>query len=267
MFPVADVTFNAGAGAYDRFTGRWSLAFRSVVLAAARVRVGETVLEVSAGTGVLAERAAAQVGASGRVLATDISLPMLREAQAKIAGLPVYTVAMDGQELACRDQSCDAVICQLGLMYLPDAARGLREFRRVLRPQGRLAAQVWSVPARVPYLGFLADALSRHFPDDREAVYSPTALADQSRLERLLAGAGFTHVSVVAETQQVVFGSFEDYWSGIEGGGGKLGQFYLQLPDTERREVRAEVSRRMLPFESAGRLVLTAEALIGTGVA
>lgn len=48
--------------------------------------------------------------------------------------------------------------------------------------------------------------------------------------------------------------------------GGRLGQFYLQLPDDERRAVRDKVSGRMAQFESEGRLVLRAEALIGAGL-
>ena len=268
MPPVeGDVTFDAGAGAYDRFTGRWSVAFRSSLLDAARVSEGQTVLEVSAGTGALAEAAGARVGASGRVIATDISLPMLQVAKGKLAGLPVHMIAMDGQDLACRDRSCDAVICQLGLMYLPDLGRGLREFRRVLRPRGRLAVQVWSAPARVQYLGMLADALSRHFPAQREAIYSPTCLGDPARLDRQLGDAGFQDVSVVAEVREIAFASFDEYWGGVEAGAGKLGQFYVELPADARRTVREEVARHMAPLKKSGRLVLRSEALIGTGVA
>lgn len=264
--PVKDITYDAGAAAYDRFTGRWSLAFRSTLLAAARVSVGQTVLDVAAGTGVLTERAASHVGVSGRVIATDISLPMLRVAQGKIAGLPVYAVVMDGQDLACRDRSFDVVICQLGLMFFPDARRGLQEFRRVLRRHGRIAVQVWSSPDRVPFFGMLADALRQYFTDQRDVLYSPAALADPAHLQQLLAGAGFRDVSVVAETRELAFDSFDQYWSGIEAGGGRFGQFYLQLPDDERRAVRDEVSGRMAQFESEGRLVLRAEALIGAGL-
>ena len=262
-----DPTFNAGASAYDQVTGRWSHSFRSALLAAARVGAGQTVLEVSAGTGGLAAAAAAQVGATGRVIATDLALPMLRVAQGKIAGLPVRAVVMDGQALACRDRSVDAVLCQLGLMFFPDAGRGLRECRRVLRPGGRLAVQVWSVPERVHYLGMLADALTPYFPDQRDDLYAPTALADPARLHALLANAGFRDVSVVTATQEIAFDSFEQYWSGIEAGGGRLAQFYVQLPVAARRAVRAEVSGHMARLESAGRLMLSAEALIGSGVA
>jgi len=173
---------------------------------------------------------------------------------------------MDGQDLACRDRSFDAVICQLGLMFFPDTGRGLQEFRRVLRQHGRLAVQVWSWPERVPFFGMLADALRRHFPDYRDLLYSPAALADPDRLERLIITAGFRNVSVVKETREVAFESFDEYWSGIEAGGGRLGQFYLELRDRERRGVRDEVSGRMAQFESDGRLILGAEALIAVGI-
>jgi ubiquinone/menaquinone biosynthesis C-methylase UbiE len=259
------LTYDAGAPAYDRFTGRWSLAFAPTLLAAAGVTVGQTVLEVAAGTGGLTVMAVSAVSPSGHVIATDLSLPMLRVAKGKITGLPLDLVVMDGQDLACRDRSFDVVICQLGLMFFPDARRGLQEFRRVLRQPGRLAVQVWSCPDRVAFFGVLADALSRYFADQRNVLYSPAALADPDRLEQLLATAGFRDVSVVKETREVGFESFDEYWSGIEAGGGRLGQFYLELRDAERRAVRDEVSGRMAQFESNGRLVLRAEALIGTG--
>jgi ubiquinone/menaquinone biosynthesis C-methylase UbiE len=42
-------------------------------------------------------------------------------------------VAADGQALPFRSGSFDAVICQLGLQFFPNPARGLAEFHRVLR--------------------------------------------------------------------------------------------------------------------------------------
>ena len=260
------LTYDAGAAAYDRFTGRWSIAFAPTLLAAAGVMVGQHVLEVAAGTGGLTAMVGARVGGPGRVLATDLSVPMLRVAKSKIIGLPADLAVMDGQTLACRNASFDVVICQLGLMFFPEAGRGLQEFRRVLREHGRLAVQVWSSPDRVSFFGVLADALSQHFPEQRAALYSPAALADPGRLEGLFAAAGFQDICVVAETREVAFESFDEYWSGIEAGGGRLGQFYLELGDSERRAVRNEVFGRMAPFKSHGRLVLAAEALIATGM-
>jgi ubiquinone/menaquinone biosynthesis C-methylase UbiE len=259
------LTYDAGAAAYDRFIGCWSFAYGPILLAAAGLTVGQTVLDVAAGTGGLAVMAASRVGPSGRVVATDISLPMLHVAKGKIVGLPVDLVVSDGQDLAWRDRSFDVVTCQLGLMFFPDARRGLREFRRVLREHGRLAVQVWSRPDRVPFFGIVADALSRYYVEQRDILYLSSTLADPDHLLWLLADAGFRDVSVVADTQEVAFDSFDHYWSAIEAGAGRFGQFYLELPDNERRAVRGEVSGRMAQFESDGRLVLKAEALIGAG--
>src|SRR5215472_9729653 len=103
------LTYDAGAAAYDRFTDRWSLAFASRLLSAAGVAAGQSVLEVAAGTGGLTAMAVSAVTASGRVIATDLSLPMLRVAKGKIAGHQPHFVAMDGQNLACRDRSVDVV--------------------------------------------------------------------------------------------------------------------------------------------------------------
>jgi ubiquinone/menaquinone biosynthesis C-methylase UbiE len=51
----------------------------------------------------------------------------------------------DGQALPFADATFDAVLCQLGLMFFPDPARGLAEFRRVLRPRRRAAVCVISI--------------------------------------------------------------------------------------------------------------------------
>jgi len=80
------LTYDAGASAYDRFTGCWSRAFVPRLLTAGGVTAGQTILEVAAGTGGLTVMAASTVGPSGRVIASDPSLSMLRVAQDKSAG-------------------------------------------------------------------------------------------------------------------------------------------------------------------------------------
>jgi ubiquinone/menaquinone biosynthesis C-methylase UbiE len=267
MTAAMSSAYDAGAAAYDRFTGQWSRLYVPCLVAAAEVSSGHSVLDVAAGTGEATVGLASCVGTTGRLLAVDLSVPMLRVAVTKVAGPRVGVAVMDGQELACRDRSFDAVVCQLGLMFFPAPLRGLEECRRVLRPGGRVALLVWSRPERVPYFGILADALSRHLPPaQHDALYQPSALADADRLGELLTRAGFHEVSVTPERRRRAFGSFEDYWEAIEAGAGRLGPLYLGLPETPRRAVREEVRQRMAPFRSGAGLILEAEALIGKGV-
>jgi ubiquinone/menaquinone biosynthesis C-methylase UbiE len=139
---MTKLSFDSGASAWDRFSVWASAVNVQALLAAAEITAGQRVLDVATGAGPFALEAAALIGPSGLVLGTDISLPMLARAKRHAERLPVSLVAMDGQALACRDASFDAVICLLGLMFFANVARGLAEFRRVLRPAVRVAVCV-----------------------------------------------------------------------------------------------------------------------------
>ena len=79
------------------------------------------------------------------MLATDIAPAILAfaAAEAKRAGhTNVATQTMDGEHLELEDESFDAVISRVGLIYFPDQQKALAEMRRVLVPGGRVAAIV-----------------------------------------------------------------------------------------------------------------------------
>jgi hypothetical protein len=118
-------------------------------------------------------------------------------------------------------------------MFFPDPARGLAEFRRVLRPGRRAAVCVISARERAPMWGVLAEILSRYLPDQREVLHLMFSLADAERLEQLLALAGFCEIRVTRETRESSFASFDDYWVPIEEAPGSLPQAYRALPDRE----------------------------------
>jgi ubiquinone/menaquinone biosynthesis C-methylase UbiE len=251
--------------AYDRYTGVWSRLFVPSVVAAAEVAAADRILDVATGPGEAASLALAQVGPSGLVVGADISLAMLDAAQTRFAGARFRSVVADGQALPFADGTFDAVLCQLGLMFFPDPAQGLHEFRRVLRPRRRAAVCVISARERVPMWGVLAEILSRYLPDQREVLHLMFSLADAERLEQLFALAGFREISVTRETRESSFASFDDYWAPIEEAPGSLPQAYRALPDASRQAVREEVRTRLAPFEANGRLVMHIEMLIGAG--
>ena len=253
------------AAAYERYLGRWSRLFVPAVLAAAEVASGDRVLDVATGPGEAALSALSMVTPAGRVIGADISPAMLTAARARLGAGAFQPVAMDGQELAFRDGSFDAVVCQLGLQFFPDPARGFAEFRRVLRPGRCTAVCVISTPDRAPMWGILADTLSRQLPEQRDTLHLTFALADPERLARLLKLAGFRDVRVQRETRQGTIASFDDYWAPIEAGTGQLPQAYLALPATRRQAVREEVEARLAAFQTDGRLVMHVEMLIGAG--
>ena len=252
------------ADAYDRYIGRWSRLFVPSLLTAAEIGAGDQVLDMATGTGEAAIAAISLLGDTGVVVGADISAAMLGTARARLPR-SYRAIVTDGQALAFQDASFDAVICQLGLMFFPDPARGLAEFRRVLRHGGCAAVCVISTPEKAPMWGVLAETLSRHLPEQREALHLSFSLAHRPRLEAMLAAAGFRGVRVTWETRDGIIESFDEYWAAIEAGGGQQPLIYLSLPEQERRAVREEVRAGLSPFEKNGRLEMSVEMLIGVG--
>ncbi len=261
----APVGRSVDAAAYDGYVGRWSRLFVPALLAAADVSRGDRVLDLATGSGEAALLALPAVQASGCVIGADISPAMLDAARLRLGSRSFLPVAADGQALPFGDDSFDAVVCQLGLQFFPDPARGLEEVRRVLRGGRRAAICVIATPDRAPMWGVLAKALSRHLPARREALHLSFALADAGVLERLLGAAGFNDTRVERETRVAIIESFDTYWACVEAGIGLMPQAYLALPDTRRRSVREEVRARLSKFASQGKLVMSVEMLIGTG--
>lgn len=257
----------ADIDAYEGWTGRWSRLFVPAVISAAKVAPGHRVLDVSTGTGEAALMILPTVGASGIVVGADIAPAMALGARDRLNNRSFCPIAADGQALPFKDRSFNAVVCQLGLQFFPDPARGLAEFHRVLRNGCSAAACVISTPDRAPMWGIFADAVSRYLPARRDLLYLSFALADAGQLERMFVAAGFRSVRVTRTQREGTIGSFEEYWAPIETGMGSMPQVYLSLPETERRLVREEVESRLSRFESHGKLVMNVEMLIATGTA
>lgn len=124
---------------------------QQALLAGAALVPGERVLDVACGTGLVSFAAARAVGADGRVVGVDLSGSMVDAANRRAVERQVSNASfarMDAELLDLPDAAFDVVLCALGLMYLPEPERALREMRRVLRPGGRLVVAVWGERAR-----------------------------------------------------------------------------------------------------------------------
>jgi arsenite methyltransferase len=113
---------------------------RNRVLSGARLRKGNTVVDVGAGTGLLALGAARRVGESGIVIAVDASHDGLAECRRqRQSNDPLQMVVGDAVSLPLPDKSVDAVVIRSVLIYVVHKARAAAEFHRVLRPGGRVS--------------------------------------------------------------------------------------------------------------------------------
>ena len=111
----------------------------------ARVRAGESVLDVACGTGVVTRLAAQQSG-NGRVVGLDLNSDMLRVARgvAQVAGRSIEWCEGSALALPFEEGAFNIVLCQLGLQFFPDKSLALQEMARVLSFEGRLLLSVFT---------------------------------------------------------------------------------------------------------------------------
>src|SRR5262249_20551696 len=136
-YSMEELVFEREAAAeYDRAFAHVTRYFMPFVLRAARIVRGMRVLDIAAGTGLSAEAALSAVGPTGHVTAADVSPAMAEKARELGEARNASVLVEDAQALSVSDETFDAVVCNLGLMFFPEQARGVSECRRVLRPGG-----------------------------------------------------------------------------------------------------------------------------------
>jgi ubiquinone/menaquinone biosynthesis C-methylase UbiE len=128
----------------------------------AYLQPGWSVLDVASGLGPVARRAAAVVGPAGRVVATDISEPMLALAAARpvpAGWAPIEYLPGPASAIAAPDDSFDAVLCQHGVQFFPDRAVAIGEMYRVARPGGEIVLSVWAAERPLGLYGPMGETL------------------------------------------------------------------------------------------------------------
>ncbi len=234
------------------------------MLEAAGLVPGNHVLDIAAGTGDQSILAARRVGPGGSVLATDISAEMLNiTAQvAKREGLIMITTrVMDTQQLNLQDNAFDAVICRLALMLIPNLKLALREIQRVLKPGGKLAALVWSVPENNPLFALPLAIVSQYAREAPSHLPDPFALSDPSVFERELTEAGFSGVITHALPFESHYASLDAF---LQSTASRLTASVMgQISKPEQQHLLEEVRQALSQFEGPHGLVAPAEFLLG----
>ncbi|MHC4977283.1 MAG: class I SAM-dependent methyltransferase [Planctomycetota bacterium] len=165
---------------------------------------GNDALDIATGTGILARIIRERNDV--RVTGIDINEGMIETAR-RVAPELEWVVG-SAEELPFEDDTFDRVVCQYGLMFFPDQAKGVREMARVLRPGGRCVISTWDQLERLPVLQVLVDLLRKYFNEEiAVAMGQPFSLGEKSDLEKICREAGVDDFTITSTEGWVRFES------------------------------------------------------------
>ncbi len=167
---------------------------------------GERAADIGCGCGDLSLMLADRLGTEGRVLAVDVSRPMLEQARARQQALAgEVRAAIQWQEADAAawpfpEGGFDLLTSRFGVMFFADPVTAFRNMRRALRPGGRLVMLCWRPMQDNAWVAVPRAAMLQVVPAPEPMpphAPGPFAFADAARVGAILAQAGFTAVASV----------------------------------------------------------------------
>ena len=199
-----------------------------------------TLLDVGAGSGAVALQAAPWVGPEGLVIGSDIATAMVSQAKqtAEEQGAANVTFCqMDAEQLGFPDAFFNVVTCAFSLFQFPNMDQALAEMQRVLKPGGRLGLSNWG-PGYFSPIASLQRSLFREF--GLKALLPNPIAFKPTKLESMLAEAGFTTIELLEETDDVWVESPGEIWAFNM----DMGPFPVMLQRQLSAAQRMELTRR-----------------------
>lgn len=208
---------------------------------------GSRLLDIASGTGEPAISAAQIVGASGKVIGTDLVNEMLTVAREKTAKTDLSNIefhCIDAEILDFIEGSFDAVTIRWGLMFMPEPQRCLVAAHKALRNYGRISLACWAAPEKNPFVVVLMKTLSKYMnlpvpPPGTPGIF---AFADPERLQNVLKSAGFRNI--VLEEMEIDVIEVDDgqaYWEAISDLAAPVMALVNQLEEPTRLDYIDEV--------------------------
>jgi ubiquinone/menaquinone biosynthesis C-methylase UbiE len=203
---------------YDRYLGPgFFQPFAKDLVARLERDQPKRVLEIACGTGIVTRELRDRLPFTTQIVATDLNPAMFTFAQRKFGpDENVEWQEADAAALPFPDGSFDAVICQFGLMFVPDKEAAMRECHRVLVRGGAFLFNVWDSMDQNPVVKTGHQTIVSFFERDPPNFYElPFGFYDQNVIRPLLENAGFRGIEVSLLTLPFHSSSAQDFATGL----------------------------------------------------
>jgi ubiquinone/menaquinone biosynthesis C-methylase UbiE len=180
----------------------------------------------------------------------------------------VVTRVADGESLELDEDSFDAVVSRVGLIYFPDQHKALTGMRRVLKPGGRVAAMVYSTPENNKFFSIPISIIRRRaqLPPPLPGQPGPFSLGSPGTLEAAYKKAGFRDVEVQVIDSPMRLASAAECVRFERESFGALHQMMIGLSEDERQATWEEITEELRKFEGPDGFAGPCEMVVGVGV-
>ncbi len=237
----------------------------------AGIHAGQSVLDVAGGAGEPSLTIAEFVGPTGSVTCTDAVAAMVEAAQTEAGRRGVENIQFQvcsADSLPFPDNSFDAVVSRLGVMFFPDSLAAMREMLRVAKPGGSLACAVWHKSDVNPFCYLVSRIMDQHVKQPATDPDAPNAFrfAEPGKLANVMTRAGLVDVS-----EQVIRFDIAaplsplEFWTMRSQTSDTLRHKLAKLPADEQAEVTREVEQAVSEFFPGNQMKFPAQMIIVSG--
>ncbi|MGQ0580372.1 MAG: class I SAM-dependent methyltransferase [Reyranella sp.] len=243
---------------YERID-RTIAGFGEAALAAAKVQLGEHVLDIGCGTGVTTKALAQAVGPKGHVLGADIAEVLVQAARVERVDNATFVVSDAGTH-PFKDASYDLVFSRFGVMFFGDPVAAFRNLHRALKPTGRLVFICWRTPAENPWGLVPLRAAAPHLPPiPRPGPEDPGqySFGDRARVERILKESGFGVPGIEAVDLPILMG--KDVAEAVDNIGrfGPVARASAEATPEQIEKAKVAIAEAITPHKGAAGVVLS----------
>jgi len=220
--------FHRASPTYDHVGPHFFAHFGQQLVKHAAPALNAHALDVACGRGAVLFPATEAVGVNGSVIGIDLAEGMVQETSREATGrglMNVKVLQMDAEHLDFQDAEFDVILCGFALFFFPQLERGLAEFRRVLKPGGRIAVSTWGDKFDKDW-EWVTTLAQKYLPspqkEEQSSISSNEPVFDTPKgIKRIIEVAGFGNVQVFSEAADFMYATREEYWESLWSHGGR----------------------------------------------
>jgi ubiquinone/menaquinone biosynthesis C-methylase UbiE len=261
--------FSPGWKKWDDFTMEFLQPMGEAIISELHIKADDNVLDIAAGTGEPG-LTIARLASKGKVTGTDISDKMLEIAKetARNKQIKNYeTKTCDVCELPFDENTFDKISCRMGFMFFPDMQLASDQMYKVLKPGGKMATTVWSLPEKNVWVTTIMGIINRNMQIAPPPPGSPSMFrcAGNGFIKGLMETSGFKNIREQEVKGKVLYEDFDFFWNMMNDVAAPVVGALSKADDAMKQRIKNEVQEQSDQYKTGNGLEFDYAALVISG--